>query len=93
MPIAAEHQPGTQPDIITGAPERLLRGIGATTLTSLEQIPMVTSVPGATTESGYRSPDQAVTEINEALAKRDPRLGRPEVRAGGTDGLITQRGE
>lgn len=85
---------GERPELIAQVPESLLRGLGATPakLMSLEQTPMITSVPGVT-ESTYRSPDQTVAEINEAPAKRDPALGRPEVRAGGTDGLITQRGE
>lgn len=86
--------PGGRPELITQVPENLLQGIGGTSakLMSLERTPMITSASGVT-ESTYRSPDQVVVEINEALAKRDPALGRPEVRAGGTDGLITQRGE
>ena len=86
--------PGAHPELITEVPESLLQDLGTTSakLISLEQIPMITGVPGVT-ESIYRSPDNVVAEINEALANRDPALGRPEVRAGGTDGLITQRGE
>ena len=33
-------------------------------------------------ESGYRSPDSAVAEINAALAKRDPSKPKPVVAAG-----------
>ena len=49
-------------------------------------------MPGAPA-SEFRSPEQVVAGINEQLAARDPSLGRPEVRAGGPDGIITQRGE
>jgi len=53
---------------------------------------VIESMPGAPV-GAYRSPEQVVEEINSQLANRDPSLGRPEIRAGGADGVITQRAE
>lgn len=51
---------------------------------------LITTVPGVET-STYLSPEDSVAAINEQLAARPKGAGRPEVRAGGTDGIITQR--
>lgn len=52
---------------------------GAATIVTTE---VITSVPGLTGESGYRSPDSVVAEINEALANHDPSKPKPVVAAG-----------
>jgi len=91
-----EHLLGTreQSTLIAEVPQSLLKGLSSATdkLIELEKVPMITHVPGFET-STYRSPEQVVEEINQRLATRDPSLGTPEVRAGGPDGIITQRGE
>lgn len=59
---------------------------------------LITGVPDSIRqELGERAvcidPQDIVDRINKQLAARPAGAGRPEVRVGGADGIITQRGE
>jgi hypothetical protein len=86
---------GNRIELITEVPTSVLQALAerASNLQALDSHAVVTEVPGHEGESGYRSPEDAVAAIQKQLAERPQGAGRPEVRAGGTDGLITQRGE
>lgn len=75
-------------ELITEVPTSVLQAL-ADRAGKLDALDVVSEVPGYEDKSGYRSPE----DINTQLAERPTGAGRPEVRAGGTDGMITQRGE
>lgn len=79
-------------ELITEVPTSVLQAL-ADRAGKLDALDVVSEVPGYEDKSGYRSPEDAVAAINTQLAERPTGAGRPEVRAGGTDGMITQRGE
>lgn len=70
---------GQDPEHVIDA-TKAVEGLGGAATGSTTEV--ITSVPGFTGESGYRSPDSAVAEINAALAKRDPSKPKPVVAAG-----------
>lgn len=85
---------GATPELITEIPASVLGDMGARAakLTQFEIPAAIDTVPGGDASS-YRSPEQAVAGIQAQLAERPVDAGIPEIRAGGTDGIITQRGE
>lgn len=86
---------GKHIELITEVPTSVLQALAerASKLQALDAPTVVTEVPGYEGEPGYRSPEDVVAAIQQQLAARPEGAGRPEVRAGGTDGIITQRGE
>lgn len=96
MKVDTVEAPVANPEMIT-VPEEIKKSLAeaASKLAAAQEAAapkLIESMPGAPA-SEFRSPEQVVAGINEQLATRDPSLGRPEVRAGGPDGIITQRGE
>lgn len=81
----------TNVEVVT-APGVVETGIGQSAVELTQQPELIDSIPGSEGSSTYRDPSDAVAEINAQLASRPAGAGMPEIRAGGEDGLVTQKG-